>query len=457
MTFSTDSLRFRFVASMIAATVAGLILTGFMVTYLMRTYVTQGFHEEMQIHIDELGALTTVNETGQPYLLRALSDPRFGAQNSGLYWEVRRKGFAALRSPSLAMNDLSGTMATTQNKHWAITRGPKGDTLEYGKTEPARDHGPPLELSIATDMTVVEATLDDFTGPLAWTLIGFAAMMAALGSAQVFYGLRPLKRATLAIAQIRDGKQTAMVGKYPSEIRPLVNDINGFLEANATIVRSARVQAGNLAHGLRTPLAIIMDEAERLSDAGHKKSADSVLRQIDQMQRQIEYHLARVRSAAMIPTPGRIASLRAVVDPIRQAMVRLHGEREIAICCGSFPDLILACDDVDLGEMLSSLLDNACKWAKARVMLSWHAEDGVAQIMIDDDGAGIAPPIREHVFSIGERLDDATPGHGLGLSIVRNLVRIYGGDVVLEDSPLGGLRARIMLPLDGNGHSPASG
>jgi signal transduction histidine kinase len=444
--FRTHSLRSRFVLGTVLLISVGLVLTGVMVSHLMRTYIVQGFHDEMEIHIEELAALTAVDRIGQPYLMRRLSDPRFIPANSGFYWEVQREGFETVRSPSLVSGYLSGKLATAAKPKWKISDGPTGTTLEYGMIRQPEKNKPPLRLSIATDTRLIEETLSDFNWPLLYALIGFAVAMTALGAMQIIYSLKPLQRMKLAIADIRSGKMAHMDGAYPSEITPLVSDLNQLLDANSEMIRSARIQAGNLAHGLRTPLAIMMDEAQEIGRRGDKESADTLLSGCQQMLRYVEYYTARARTAALARMPGQSASLRGILEPIVTAMRRLHKGRDISICLGDFPDVIMPCDEVDLEEMTSNLIDNACKWAKSRVMISWEDDKQWLLIFVDDDGAGLPPDEYEKVFEVGERLDIATPGTGLGLSIVRDLAVLYQGRVTLSKSPLGGLRAELALP-----------
>jgi signal transduction histidine kinase len=424
----------------------GLVLTGVMVSSLMRTYITQGFHDEMQIHIEELAALTALDKNGKPYLMRRLSDPRFIPKNSGFYWEVRRDGFPPVKSPSLVSGDLSGKLAADATPKWAISDGPTGNTLEYGMIRYPLKNQPPLKLSIATDIRLLEEVLSDFNWPLFYALIGFAVAMTVLGFVQIIYSLKPLQRLKLAIADIRSGKSARMVGRYPAEISPLVADLNQLLDANSEMVRSARIQAGNLAHGLRTPLAIMMDEAQMIAQKGERESADTLMNGCQQMLRYVDYYTARARTAALARIPGQTASLRATVEPIVTAMRRLHKGKEISICLGDFPDILMPCDDVDLEEMTSNLIDNACKWAGTRVMISWEHDRQWVLIFVDDDGQGLPPEEYDTVFQVGERLDVATPGTGLGLSIVRDLSILYQGRVTLSKSPLGGLRAELALP-----------
>ena len=447
MKLHTDSLRFRFIASTFLWIVVSLFLTGLMVAGLFRIYTTQQFHDELQVHIVELEELTTIDRSGQPYLLRRLSDPRFVDLGSGFYWQVRREGYAPVRSTSLGKGDLSGALATSFTKRWATTSGPSGQALEYGMIRRVKSGGPPIRFSIVSDMRLLDEIMTEFERPLAEALACFAILMLATGAFQIAYGLRPFRRVAAGVADIRAGRQVAMTGEYPSEIRPLADDLNALLATNTAIVQRGRLQAANLAHGLRTPLAIMLDEAQRLADRGETESAAALTNECQRMQRQINYHLARARAAAPLPIAGQGAVIDEVVAPIVAALRRLYADKKIAITCSGRTDLAVACDPVDLGEIISNVLDNACKWAKSQIDISWSSVDGEARIVIDDDGPGIPEADREQVFAIGERLDAQVEGSGLGLAITRDLLTLYRGSVCLALSPGGGLRIQIVLPV----------
>jgi signal transduction histidine kinase len=446
MRFPSNSLRFRFLSSALIWISLGLILAGLIVSVLFRHNITDQFHDEMQVHISELAGLTDVDKQGQPFIHRRVSDPRFIPADSGFYWQIERRGFAPVKSPSLGARALSSDLSISPTLHWDWVNGPTGKALEYGMIVAARDGRGPLRLSIASDKRLLDEIVTAMDHALALSLGLFALVMFGGGALQLAYGLHPLRTMTAAIGDIRAGRASHMRGTYPSEIQPLVGDLNALLDANAAMVARSRVQASNLAHGLRTPLAILMDEADRLDLAGHHESASSLTRECARMQRQIDHNLARARTAGAVRVPGLAAPLRATLDPIMSAMRRLHQARQIMFCCGDFPNTVVAADQVDLGEILSNLLDNGGKWATSRVMISWISTGDQVNILIDDDGAGLIMEMREQAFAVGERLDDIMPGTGLGLAIARDLARLYGGDVTLEDSPLGGLRARIALP-----------
>ncbi len=441
-----DSLRSRFIASTFIWALFAMTATGLMVASLFRVYTEQQFRDELKVHIAELDGLTEIDERGQPFLVRRLSDPRFIQHGSGFYWEVRRDGFKTLRSSSLGTGDLFATPATSPNLRWTIAKGPAGQVLQYSKIRSVARNQPPVRFAIASEVRLLDEIMMDFARPLTLALIAFAAVMLGGAMIQVAYALRPLRRVVEGVAAIRAGETSAMSDNYPAEIRPLAHDLNLLLETNKTIVARARLQAANLAHGLRTPLAILLDEAVRLKEQGHVESAAVLNHEGRRMLRLMNYHLARARTAAPLPVAAEGARVGDIVAPIGKALARLHRSKDIVITYEGGRDVRVACDPVDLGEVLSNLMDNACKWGRSRVRVSWKTDGTTVDISVEDDGTGIPEGARETVFVAGERLDDAVPGTGLGLAIARDIVRLYGGDLTLLTSPLGGLLARLHLP-----------
>jgi signal transduction histidine kinase len=210
----------------------------------------------------------------------------------------------------------------------------------------------------------------------------------------------------------------------------------------------ARAQAGNLAHGLKTPLAVLTDEAYRLEHRGETESAGVVLQQSQRMQRQIDYQIARARAAASRSVPGVFAHVAPTVSNIVAAMRRLYGSKKLYIYADVDVQCVALCDPMDLNEMLANLIDNACKWAVGAVVIRGLFEESktTVVIVVEVDGPGLPTEALHRVFKIGERLDDQVPGSGLGLPIVRDLAHLYGGDISLNNSTPGGLRATLTLP-----------
>lgn len=443
-----DSLRFRFVVGGLLWLVFAMLAAGVLISNIYRDATRNAMRDELGEHSFELEALLDLSHPGPPHLVRQLSDPRFSTPGSGFYWEVKRQGVSLLRSPSLRNASLSGRLGDG-TPQLGSGSGPDGAAFVNGFARTGAD-GVPVELRVAVDKDRLETTVADFNGALARSLIVFALLLVLGGIMLVGFGLRPLAKLRTAMADIRSGRLARLPDGFPSEITPLVADLNALIAATGDMVQRARVGAGNLAHGLRPPLAVQMDEAQRLHDAGATEAAETILHQCQRMQRQIDYHVARASAVG----PSRLAGVNTVIAEkaavILSALARLHLARGVQFGVADDVDssLAVACDPTDLGEMLSALVDNAGKWASHRVLVRWDpAADDMIVISVDDDGPGLPLEVREQAFAIGERLDDLVPGSGLGLAIARDLARLYGGDARLDDSPLGGLRAQLRLPM----------
>jgi len=271
------------------------------------------------------------------------------------------------------------------------------------------------------------------------------ACMAA-GFALVRRALVPFDRIRRRLSEVRDGTERQLSGAYPSEVQPLVDDLNALLEHRERAVARAVSKAGDLAHGLKTPLAVLAQEAERTEAAGHHDLAATMSQQVERMRRQIDYHLAHARAAASGATPGARCSIVASVEGLTRTLLRIHESRGIAIDVNIAGGHCVRGQREDLDEMLGNLLDNACKWARSRVAIDASSSGGAVVITVDDDGPGLEASMRHIVLQRGVRADEAAPGSGLGLAIVRDLAELYGGSISLGAAPMGGLRATLQLP-----------
>ena len=267
---------------------------------------------------------------------------------------------------------------------------------------------------------------------------------------QVRFGLAPLKRISESIADIRSGRAERLEGEFPVEIAPLARETNALIDANREIVERARTHVGNLAHAIKTPLSVIVNEASaHFADP----FAAKVLEQADVMRDQVAHHLERARIAARLTIVGTVTEVAPVIEALRRTMEKIHRARGIAIEVKADPQAKFRGERQDLEEMAGNLVDNACKWAASQVFIEVlvepPAEPGAApslRIIVDDDGRGLSAAERAQVSRRGQRLDESKPGSGLGLSIVVDLAALYGGSLTLGSAPIGGLRAELVLP-----------
>jgi signal transduction histidine kinase len=275
-------------------------------------------------------------------------------------------------------------------------------------------------------------------------VVAVACMVAGL--ALVRRALAPLDNMRRRLSEIRAGSARQLRDDYPSEVQPLVDDLNALLAHHELAVGRAVAKAGDLAHGLKTPLAVLAQEAERATALGQHDLAQTMSQQVERMRRQIDYHLAHARAAASGATPGARCSVRASAEGLTRTLLRLHAGRGVAIDVAIAGDQIVRAQREDLDEMLGNLLDNACKWARSRVAIDAAANGAGILITVDDDGPGLEPAMWSAVLQRGVRADEAAPGSGFGLAIVRDLAELYGGAIAIGKAPIGGVRARLELP-----------
>jgi signal transduction histidine kinase len=281
----------------------------------------------------------------------------------------------------------------------------------------------------------------DSTGPV---IAGLALMVSGLWGARA--SLIPLLRLPERVAAVRKGEVNRIEGSYPAEVRPLIDSLNALLDDREKSIQRAYATAGDLAHGLKTPLALLAREAEAAAAGGNSELAETIAQQVRRMSGQVDYHLARARAAASGPARTARSMVAECAAGLVRTLEKLYAGRSLDISAWVPAEIRAPVPRHDLDEILGNVLDNACKWARTKVSLNVQRNESVLILTVDDDGPGLPAAVRLAVLERGVRLDEAAPGSGLGLSIVRDLTEHYGGSIALEDSKLGGLCARITLP-----------
>jgi signal transduction histidine kinase len=289
-----------------------------------------------------------------------------------------------------------------------------------------------------------EAVFDRFVAvPLGVSgLAGLGCLV--IGAVVIWRSVRAMNMLRGRLADVHRGASERLAGTYPSEVQPLVDDLNALLDARAVRVQRAATRAADLAHGLKTPLAVLARDADRVAahDAG---LAASIADQVARMARQVDYYTSQARVVAAGTATALRAPLAPAVDGLFRVLERLHADRGLTFAHDIEADLAVRCAPEDLDEMLGNLLDNAAKWGRHRVRVSSSQAGGRITITVDDDGEGLDPSLLTRVLERGVRADQRIAGSGLGLAIVHDLVELYGGSVVLDRSPLGGLRVQLSL------------
>ena len=458
------SLRWRLLAATLVALTLALVLAGVFLSGLFRDHVLRQFAGTLTAQLDQVTARLDFDPAGQPLLdPQTLSDPRWTRPYSGRYWQVDAMGSstrrAVLRSRSLWDDQL--TVDDDALADGAIHRheisGPEGASLLVVERTVRRDTAAAARwrVVVAADMRETEAAVDRFNGILFASLVVLFGLLCAAALVQVRLGLAPLGTLKQALANVREGRTQRLEGRFPQEVQGLIDDFNTVLDRNAEVVARARMQAGNLAHAIKTPLAAMAQEAAKTqahAQAGEPAGLAGLVReQVDVARRQVDWHLARSRAAAAQGMPGALVLLEPVVAGLMRVMERVHAQRHLDLAWEPQAEgLRFAGELQDLQEMLGNLLDNACKWAGSAVRVSASpVGDGPEQqllLVVEDDGPGIEADHRAAVVARGARLDESVPGSGLGLAIVQELAGLYGGKLSLGTSPLGGLRVALQLP-----------
>jgi signal transduction histidine kinase len=439
-----NSLAFRLVASAAVWCALWLSAGGYALSALFGNAVERNFDAHLGVLLEGLVASSELNANGGLELRLQLGEPRFEQPLSGWYWQIADHGRILRRSSSLWDAQLPVSLAPGELMAAQDVAGPEGQPLRLlVRAISLPGAGAPLLYAVAGDRREIQLDRQSFDRLLSLALgILFVGVIGAV-LVQVRFGLEPLRRLGRALGAIRAGATARLQGDFPAEIEPLATELNALLEHNEALVERARTHVGNLAHGLKTPLSVLTNEARR----SHGPLAELVGRQVALMRRQIDHHLARARAIATGSILGARTDVLPVLRDLERTLARIYADKALAIELACPSELAFRGARQDLEEMLGNLLDNACKWAAANVTVRAEAaaEQGL-QIAVEDDGPGLPAERRAEVLERGRRLDEQMPGTGLGLAIAADLAQLYGGRLVLEAAAAGGLRALLILP-----------
>jgi signal transduction histidine kinase len=448
------SFRARFLCAVAAVSIVSLLGTGLILSQLFRQEIERQVETRLSAHLDRLALVLELRD-GKPALSRQLLEPRFSVPYSGLYWQVDGGEGRPLRSRSLWDESLAPPNLPLRpgTRRQREVNGPESATLlTLEEALVIEGSTVPWHISVAIVASEIEAPVSRFQ----WLLTGsFGLLIAVLlfGSAvAAWVGIRPLDRLRVGLNRIHNREETRLEGRFPTELRPLIDDLNELLQDREQSIKRARTQAGNLAHALKTPLSVIANEASTAERAGADEQAGVLNDAVSAMEKHIHHQLARSRAAAAARNTGNNVAIAPIVQRLVQAMPILHQGSTVQ-CSVMVPEQARArIDAEDLTEILGNLLDNAFNWAEARVEVTAREEHETYVIVIDDDGPGLSEAQAEQVVRRGERLDETRPGTGLGLSIVTELLSLFGGTFELARADLGGTRAIVRLPIaDGAG------
>ncbi|AEG48832.1 integral membrane sensor signal transduction histidine kinase [Sphingobium chlorophenolicum L-1] len=405
--------------------------------------ITRNFDDGMNYVLTAMIASAEIGPDGEVLFNREPADQRFLEPNSGIYYQISGKGHEDWRSRSLWDRALKVKPEHQDDAPhiYDSNQFPGEDLriLERSIVLPGSDTR--WMFMVAQARQGLDAQIKTLRSTLFESFALLALGLIVLATLQTLYGLRPLRKVRQEIVRMRGGEKNRVTEPMPAEVLPMVEELNALLAHNERQAEEARTHAGNLAHALKTPLTVIMNAATAQSpDLG-----DTVIREATTMRRQVDHHLARARAVGRRGAAHSRAEVWTSLEAVERAVQRLYPD--VRIDMDGVKDADVRVERQDLDEMLGNLIENAAKYGGGSVFATVGRKGNMVEILVEDDGAGIAEEDRTRIFDRGVRLDSGKPGTGLGLAIVRDVAEIYGGSVTLEESEdLGGAMVRLRLP-----------
>ena len=444
----TGSLNRRMIGVAAAWIAALLLIGGFALDRVLTRSIVDSFDNQLAFVLNSMIASSEIGPDGEVRFSRPPADQRFVEPYSGLYFQISGAGAETFPSRSLwdrrlRVSDrhddvkphLFDSDEFSTGDHLEPLRIVERDAILPGSTVRWR-------FQIAQSRETIDDQIRRLRSTLIWSFSALGVGLLVLAALQTFYGLWPLRRVQKEVASIRSGEKTRIGQDFPTEIRPLTEEINQLLAHSEAQAEEARRHAGNLAHALKTPLTVITNAATARSP----DLSDTVCREALVMRRQVDHHLARARAIGRRAAAQSRVIVWESLEAVQRAVDRLHEGVTVDIAGNHQAQVRVERQDLD--EMLGNLVENAAKYGGGRVFVTVEPKAKMVDILIEDDGPGIPEDKRGELFARGARLDTTgKPGTGLGLAIVRDVAEIYGGSVRLEESEdLGGLLARLSLP-----------
>lgn len=448
---SVRSLRIRLLLAAIFSIAAALLAAGLGLVALFEHHVERRVSAELTTYIHQIAGNLDFGADGSIVLAGTLADPRFERALSGLYWQVSDEAAdMAVRSRSLwdYVLPLPPDVLTPGIVHTHRLPGPGGATLTvqeriiiYGGPDGERL----VRIAVAIDRREIETARKEFAGEMAPALLLLAAILAIAAWVQVSVGLRPLEGVRRGVSAIRSKRQQRLRGDFPDEVMPLVQEVNELLDAQDRSMERARARAGDLAHGLKTPLTVLTADARKLREKGETGFAEEIEDLARFMRRHIDRELARTRIAYESGRRRQDADLAAIVGGLVATLRRTPAGEALDWRLDVPENLIVAADSADLTEVIGNLLDNAAKWARSTIRVTAGRDGDAVVLQIRDDGEGIPEEQISALGRRGARLDEQVPGTGLGLAIAKEILDVYEGALDLSNEPEGGLTATVRL------------
>lgn len=449
---SRRSLRARLLLVSTASIAVALALAGFALVELFERHVERRVAAELATYAKQLAGNLQFDAVGMPSLAGGLADPRFGQPLSGLYWQIQEDATGIrLRSRSLwdyvlpmPKDRLVGGVVHTHE-----LPGPGGEELMVQERPVIYDvAGAPhtMRIAVAVERRSIEQAGREFAAELAPALLVLAAFLSVAAWAQVLVGLRPLEAVRQGVSRIRARARQRLDDPYPDEIMPLVTEVNDLLTAQEEAMERARNRAADLAHGLKTPLSVLVGDARRLREQGAHDIADELEDLARTMRRHVERELTRARMDAGRLGGRHSADLCEAVRGVVATLKRTPRGEMLDWALDLPGSCAVAMEAGDLAEVAGNILENAAKWARRTVRVKVLQTGAGVRLYVRDDGPGVPD---DRIGSLGERgvrLDERTPGSGMGLAIVREILAAYAASIEFRNDPEGGLEVALTAP-----------
>lgn len=426
------SLRYRLLLGAFIWLSMVLIAAGLFIPRVVHNYLYAQLTEQTELYLDEITAFVGLKADGQLSMKGLLSNPRFRKPYSGWYWQVETEN-SVLRSRSLwdARFDIG---QGEEPDYQALIFNERQLSLGAG--------GAMIKATVAVDSQPTDETYDVLTGGMliALAVVAFSSLLFI--ALQIRWSLRPMAMLKEDLQSVHDGRIDRLLGQYPKEVQPVVDDLNRLLFHYAELLERSRHHTGNLAHALKTPVAILVNEVATLPDSYRP----AFLTAIEQLENRINYHLGRARMAGSARILAARSCPAAVVDAITLAFDKVYAHRHVVLVNELDDHVWVTVEERDLEEILGNVIENAFKWSAGLIRVHGVKQEHQLSIYIDDNGQGLTPEEMDKVMKRGVRMDEQVPGSGLGLDIVQEIAHSYQGSLALASSAMGGLQVQIVLP-----------
>jgi len=448
----THSLLFRLGSAATILIALALTLAGFGLWLIFNQEIERRATNELDQIVKFVAAQVRIDANGMPVVDGAPADQRFEEPYGGLYWQVSTREGRRARSRSLwdtILPEPEG--ALDSQRHVTDLGGPAGAPLlavvQAITVAAPNGQDVPLQIIAAIDRGDLAAARHTFLRLLAFSLIALGLLLIVAMAIFIRLALRPFDHLGQGLKAIRAGESHALAGTFPDEVQPVVDDLNRLVQFQRTAVERAKQQAGDLAHGLKTPMTVLGALARQAAEDGRNDIAQSIDGEVYQMRRQVDRVLAQVRANAGPALGGKTVAVKSIAAKVVHAFERLAEDKILRWTIDVAPDARFPGAEDELTEILGNLLDNACKWARSEILLTANVSKGVLDLCVDDDGPGLSVEQASQIGR-GQRWDETQPGTGLGLAITRDLAEARRGSLVMVRSDMGGARAHVRIPLD---------